>query len=93
MVRAVNYTSAGTIAGTVIDSSASVLPNMEVWIEADTIVSTSYTNADGVYGIIGIPAGTYSIYSTGEGYDTASYTNVEVVEGNMMIKNFTLNSL
>jgi len=93
VVRAVNYTSAGSIAGTVIDPSASVLPNMEVWIETDTVLTTSYTNAEGVYGIIGIPAGTYSIYATGEGYDTASYTNVEVVEGNMMIKNFTLDSL
>lgn len=93
VVRAVNYTSAGTIAGTVVDFSVTTLPNMEVWLETDSIVSTTYTNDDGIYGIIGIPAGVYSLYATGEGYDTASYHNIEVVEGNRMIKNFTLNPL
>lgn len=93
VVRVVNYTNAGTIAGTVIDSSSTVLPNMEVWLESDTVVTTAYTDTAGVYGIIGIPAGIYSLFATGEGYDTASYHNIEVVEGNRMIKNFILNPL
>lgn len=93
VVRAVNYTTAGTIAGTVINSDQTVLENMEVWIESDTIVTTAFTNDKGIYGMLGIPEGTYSMYATGEGYDTAMHEVVEVFEGERMIKNFTLNSL
>ncbi len=91
VVRAVNYSTAATVAGTVVDPEKNVLENMEVWIEDDSLVATTYTNAEGIYGMLGIPAGTFSMYATGEGYDTAVHELVELTESIRIIRNFTLN--
>lgn len=93
VVRGVNYSSTGTIAGTVSDHKQAVLEHMEVWIRSDTIITTAFTNDKGIYGMLSIPEGSYSMYATGEGYDTAVYELVEVFEGDRIIKNFTLNPL
>jgi hypothetical protein len=90
VIRAVNLSSAGRIEGLVTDAEKVNLPNAQVWVEQDTIVSTAYTDNSGYYAFIGIPAGTYSLYATKENYDTVSYADINVIAGNKTIQNFML---
>lgn len=89
-IKATNNTTAGRIEGQVTDTANVVLENAKVWIAKDTVISTAFTDLTGHYAIIGVPAGTYSVFSTKENYDTLSYSNVVVTEGNKTIENFIL---
>jgi hypothetical protein len=90
VIRAVNNTTAGRIEGTVTDKDLVVLEDATVWLEQDTVVATTTTDSVGFYALIGIPAGTYSIYAAMEDYDTAYYENVEIFAGHKTIQDFTL---
>jgi len=90
VIRAVNNTTAGRIIGTVSDTSLVKLANAQVWVMQDTIVAETYTDSLGHYGLIGLPAGEYSLFATKENYDTVSFTGVKVVPGNMTLKDFML---
>lgn len=90
VIRAVNLSTAGRIEGLVTDTAKVNLPNTQVWVAQDTIVSTAYTDDSGYYAFIGIPSGTYSLYATKENYDTVSYADINVIAGNKTIQNFML---
>ncbi len=90
VIRPANMSVAGRIEGTVSDTTETFIQNAEVWIKQDTVVATSFTGEDGKYAFIGVPAGLYSVFATGENYDTLSYENVRVVEGNRTIQDFIL---
>lgn len=90
VIRTANMSVAGRLEGSVSDTSATFIENAEVWIKQDTVVATAFTGEDGKYAFIGVPAGLYSVYATGENYDTLSYDNVRVVEGNRTIQDFIL---
>jgi hypothetical protein len=90
VIRAVNATTAGRIAGMVTDTAKIKIKNPAVWVKQDTVVATTVGDTLGHYAIIGLPAGTYSIFATKENYDTVSFSEVKVVEGNLTIQNFIL---
>jgi hypothetical protein len=90
VIRAVNNTTAGRIEGTVRDTAMAVLDTASVWIKQDTVIASTITDSVGFYALIGIPAGTYSIYATKENYDTVSFENVEILAGHQTIQDFTL---
>ena len=90
VLRAVNNSTAGRIEGTVTDTVNLKIADAEIWVEKDSVIATSYTDDTGRYAIIGIPAGTYSVYTTKENYDTVCYTGVKVIEGNRTIQDFVL---
>jgi hypothetical protein len=90
VIRAVNNSTAGRIIGTVADTSLVKLANAQVWVVQDTVITETYTDSLGHYGIIGLPAGEYSLFATKENYDTVNYTGVKVVAGNMTLKDFML---
>lgn len=90
VIRAVNNSTAGRIVGTVVDNSANVIEEAQVWVEKDTVVSNTYTNAEGLYALIGIPAGIYTVRATKAGYDTVSVMDVKVLAANQTIVNFSL---
>lgn len=89
VIRAVNVSTVGRVAGSVTDTSAVALADARVWVVQDTIVSTSYTDADGNYAILGLPAGTYTASATLAGYDTVS-VSVEVAAGSQTSASFEL---
>ncbi len=93
VIRAVNSSTAGRIGGTVSDTSSNYLSDASVWIEQDTIISFTITDSTGFYALIGIPAGTYSIYATKMDFDTVTYPNIEVIEGNQTLQDFILTPL
>jgi hypothetical protein len=90
VIRAVNISTAGRIEGIVTDTSNVQLENAHVWIEQDSVVASAFTDSLGYYAIIGIPAGIYSLYATGESFDTVAYHGIEVVAANLTIQNFIL---
>ena len=91
VIRAVNNTTAGVVDGVVMDADSVLLTDASVWIEqADNIVTTAYTNDEGFYAMPGIPAGLYSLSAVKAGFDTLSYDEIEVIEGNLTIQNFLL---
>lgn len=90
VVRAANLSTAGRIQGMVTDTSGVKIIEAEVWIEQDTVVATTFADTLGYYAIIGIPAGTYSLSATKEGYDTVSVDDVIIKAGNRTVRNFQL---
>lgn len=92
VIRAVNNTTAGVIEGVVTYADTVLLPDVSVWIEQDTVITTAYTDDTGFYAMPGIPAGFYTVSAVKEGFDTVSYADVEVVEGNLTVQNFVLDS-
>jgi len=92
VIRAANMAKAGCIQGMVTDTADVKIPEATVWIEQDTVVATAFTDTLGHYAIIGIPAGTWSVLATKEGYDTVRYDDVSVIAGNKTILNFELTS-
>jgi hypothetical protein len=90
VIRAVNNTSAGSIEGIVSDTAMVEIANASVWIEQDSIISSAFSDSAGFYAMLGIPAGTYSVYAAKEDYDTAYFDNVEIVAGNKTTQDITL---
>lgn len=90
VIKATNNTTAGRIEGQVTDTASAAIENAKVWIAKDTVISTAFTDLTGHYAIIGVPAGTYSIFATKENYDTLTYPDVVITEGNKTIENFIL---
>ena len=90
VIRAVNMSTAGRITGLVRDNSSAVLPNAEVWIEQESVVSTTFTDETGAYALIGVPAGDYSVYTTKADHDTVSASGLVVVAGNETQQDFEL---
>lgn len=90
VIRAANMTTAGRIEGMVTDTADVKVKEATLWLKQDTLVATAYADTLGYYAIIGIPAGTYSISATKDGYDTVSFDGVNIVAGNKTIRNFEL---
>ncbi|MBG0859004.1 MAG: DUF4382 domain-containing protein [Bacteroidales bacterium] len=90
VIRAVNASTAGRIAGMVTDTAKVKIKSPIVWVKQDTVVATTVGDTLGHYAIIGLPAGTYSIFATKENYDTVSFAGVKITAGNLTIQNFVL---
>lgn len=89
VIRAVNKTSAGTIAGVINDYDGNHLSGVSVSIMLDELV-TSQTEEDGSYALSGISAGVYSVTAEKENFTSVTIDNVEVVAGNKTLQNFVL---
>lgn len=90
VIRAVNNTTTGRIEGIVTDTVQAPINEAEIWLEQDTVVSTTFSDASGNYAFIGVPAGTYSLSAVKDDYDTVKYSGVKVTEGNRTIRDFIL---
>ncbi|MFC1543469.1 DUF4382 domain-containing protein, partial [Candidatus Neomarinimicrobiota bacterium] len=93
VLRAVNQSIAGRLTGTVTDTAtvANPIPDAQVWVELDTVISNTFTDTlSGAYQLIGLPVGTYTAKATVAGYDTVSVANVEIVAANPTTLDFAL---
>ncbi|MCI0522840.1 MAG: DUF4382 domain-containing protein [Bacteroidales bacterium] len=90
VIRAANMTTAGRIEGMVKDTAKVKVKEAKVWITQDTTVATAFADTMGYYAIIGVPAGTYSIFATKEGYDTVKYENISVLAASKTVRDFIL---
>jgi hypothetical protein len=90
VIRAVNNSTAGRIIGMVTDTSKVKIKSALVWLTKDTVMAQTFTDTLGHYAFIGVPAGKYSLFATKEKYDTVSWKDVNVVAGNLTVKDFML---
>jgi hypothetical protein len=70
------FSQSGKISGKIVDATGEAVPFVNV-----IVVGTNYgaaTNIDGLYSIIGIPPGTYSIKASAIGYNSTTVTNIKV---------------
>ncbi len=100
VIRAVNLSQTGEIFGSVTESvtegegtgikNAHLYLTAEVGTEIDTIASAK-TSADGLYKIIGIPEGDYSLSCVKEDYESdPNIVVISILTGDIKEQNFTL---
>lgn len=73
-----------TIAGTVRDSTASVLPGVTVEVASPALIEkvrTAVTDGQGIYRVTALPPGTYSVTFTLSGFRTYRREGVELTTG------------
>ena len=92
VVKAVNNTTEGTLAGEVFDADTeALLPGISVWIEQDeTEIASASTDELGYYAISGITAGFYDVIAESDGFYNDTVEGVQIVEGNLTVQDFVL---
>lgn len=85
-------TATATLEGTVVDKSQAVVGGAEVSLtnKGTGEVRTTKTNAAGEYRFEFIPAGTYSLKTTAQGFSAAEAKSVEIPIGRTTTQNFAL---
>jgi hypothetical protein len=88
VVRCVLLGKAGRIEGTVTDTTGVGLENaaVKVWLpieetENDSLITSTFTESDGKYKVIGLLSGTYYLTTELDGFITDTLWNVSVTEG------------
>ncbi len=96
VIKASNMTVAGTLMGLVTaqqDSTATAVgvEGAEVSVfAADSLSTTSFTNADGAYMIMGLDAGLYTVRANLDGHLEQVADSVEIVAGNKTVRDFEM---
>jgi len=94
VVRAVNNSTAGILAGTVVEKlSETETVNIEGALitvkQGDEDITTALTDADGKYSIV-LTSGTYSVVASKDGYNAVTSDDVIIIAGNKTTVDFTL---
>ncbi|MFC1484777.1 DUF4382 domain-containing protein, partial [Candidatus Neomarinimicrobiota bacterium] len=91
VIRAVNLATAGRLRGTVVDTSDTGIPDVQLSISSgDSVLTNTFTDTTGAYALLGIPVGTYTVEAEAAGYLTETVTDVAVDEQGTTVQNFTL---
>lgn len=90
-IKASNLTTAGRLTGIVSDKTKTPIDGAQVSIiAADTVYTTSFTDKNGKYAIIGIDAGTYNIEYAKDGYLLNTIEGIKIVAGNATVQDSEL---
>jgi hypothetical protein len=91
VIRVVNNSTAGRISGVVTDRENAIISDVSIKVkQGDTEIASAFTDASGLYVIIGLPSGTYSVVASKDNYETVTIDDVKVVAGNKTTVNFVL---
>ncbi|MCE2612178.1 DUF4382 domain-containing protein [Flavobacteriaceae bacterium D16] len=99
VIKVSNLTTAGTLAGnvftTVQDSIGTITtPGLEgaqiALFAADTLNTTTFTDVDGNYMVMGLDPGAYNVEVQLEGYESQTAEGITVVAGNKTVQDFEL---
>ncbi|UBZ14041.1 DUF4382 domain-containing protein [Flagellimonas marinaquae] len=94
VIKASNLSTAGTLAGNVstIEEETQIgLFGAQVSVfAADTLNTTSFTDPDGNYTILGLEAGTYEVVSEFEGFIASDTLEVQINAANVTTQDFIL---
>jgi len=98
VIKATNNSIAGTLSGRVTtvleDETVLGLEGAEVSVyAADTLNTTTFTDADGGYTVMGLLAGTYEVDVNLEGYEPAFAEDVNIIAANRTTLDFELTAL
>lgn len=79
--------SSTSLTGTITDSSGAVVAgaNVSAVNTGTQIAYTAVTNQDGIYNVLYIPVGTYTITVKAQGFDTVVHRNI-IVENNQTVR-------
>lgn len=94
VIKASNLSTAGTLAGTVTTVEQDTIVGLEgaqvaVFV-ADTLNTTTFSDIDGGYMIMGLDAGSYNVEVEKEGYMIEIAEEVQINAGNKTVKDFEL---
>lgn len=93
VIRAVSQAQCARVQGTVTDGENNPIEQALVEImQGDSILTSSFSEADGSYAMIGIPEGFYSMKCNKEGYTDVAVDDVEVIAKKKTIQDFVLTS-
>lgn len=91
VIKAVNLSMAGRLTGSVTSDKNNEIQGAEVSVYADdTLNTTSFTQSDGSYTVIGLIAGTYQLQAAKEGYATSELIDVEIFTANKTMQDIIL---
>lgn len=78
-IRAVNHAHTGVIYGKVYESESSPVAGAQISVlRAETVVTTALTNAKGLYKVMGLQAGSYTMKVEKDGFAPVTITNIQV---------------
>tara|TARA_R110002111_G_scaffold130020_1_gene194835 strand:- start:1935 stop:2828 length:894 start_codon:yes stop_codon:yes gene_type:complete len=94
VIKACNMSTAGTLSGKVTTLQEEVavgLKGAQVAVfAADTLNTTTFTDADGKYMVMGLMAGSYDVEVELSTYQKQSVADIEIVAGNITSQDFVL---
>ena len=94
VIKACNMSTAGTLSGKVTTLQEEVAVGLEgaqvAVFAADTLNTTTFTDADGKYMVMGLMAGSYDVEVELSTYQKESITDIEIVAGNTTSQDFIL---
>lgn len=94
VIKACNMSTAGTLSGKVTTLQEEVavgLKGAQVAVfAADTLNTTTFTDADGKYMVMGLMAGSYDVEVELSTYQKQSVADIEIVAGNTTSQDFVL---
>ncbi len=91
VIKAANMSTAGRLTGVVADTDTLAVSGAQVSILAsDTTYTTSFTDENGEYAVLGIDAGTYDVIFAKDGYQSDTTHNVQIVAANATTLNVLL---
>lgn len=90
VIKASNNSTAGSLSGLVTNADEPIDGVQVSIIAADTVYTTSFTDETGMYAVLGIDAGTYSVEFAKEGYLAATVDEVNIVAANITIQDAVL---
>jgi hypothetical protein len=91
VIKACNMSKAGTLAGMVTTLQEVALEGAQVAVfAADTLNTTTFTDVDGKYMVMGLLAGTYDVEVELGTYQKQRVADIEVVAGNKTSQDFIL---
>ncbi len=82
----------GSIAGSVVDSSSSLIPGTQITVTSEQtgFTRTVQSNASGEYQLLNLAIGSYTLTFTHDGFETAKYPGIAVQENRNTSLNATL---
>lgn len=94
VIKATNSSTAGTLAGRVSFVDQDVDTALEgatiTVMAADTVNTTALTDVDGNYAIMGLTAGTYSVFAEAVDFISSDTLEVQIDAANMTYQDFVL---
>ena len=86
VIKASNLSTAGTLAGVVTEISEEVSLGIEgvqvAVFDGDTQITSTFTDEDGSYMIMGLEAGSYTVQIEKEGYGLQTFSDIEINAAN-----------
>lgn len=93
-IKASNMSTAGRLTGVVTDADQVAIEGVQVSIMmGEEVYTTSFTDAEGNYAVLGVDAGSYSVVFEKEGYEQVVVEAVEIIAANKTTQDAQLTAI